>query len=103
MAHSVMVNSHEVIEGGLTAITLQDQAILLTRWQGEVYAIAAYCPHASGDLSQGSLYRGRLDCPVHGYRFELTSGRCLWPPDDNYRLRHFAVSEIDGVITVTSS
>ena len=101
MAHSSMVSSREVIEGGLTAVTLQDQAVLLTRWQGEVYAIAAYCPHASGDLSQGSLYRGRLDCPVHGYRFDLASGRCLWPPDEGYRLRRFTVTEMGGAITVT--
>ena len=90
----VAVDGDAVREGALTAVTVNNKSVLLTRWQGKVYAVSGRCPHAGGDMSQGELHRGRLDCPVHGYRFDVRDGRCLWPPDEGYRLRKYEVREI---------
>ncbi|GAA6138113.1 hypothetical protein NBRC116583_18600 [Arenicella sp. 4NH20-0111] len=43
------------------------------RWQ----AFSAVCPHRLGPLNQGKIIDGSVECPWHGYRFEISSGRCL--------------------------
>ncbi|MCS7061683.1 MAG: Rieske (2Fe-2S) protein [Anaerolineae bacterium] len=45
----------------------------------EVVAFTALCPHALGDLSYGALDNGEVDCPDHGYRFDVRSGACVFP------------------------
>ncbi|MEW5986856.1 MAG: Rieske (2Fe-2S) protein [Chloroflexota bacterium] len=76
------------------------QTIVLTRLDGQLYAFSHVCPHAAGDLSQGDFYRGRVDCPEHGYRFDVRSGRILWPADESYRLQRFPVKEEAGIVKV---
>jgi UDP-MurNAc hydroxylase len=46
------------------------------------------CPHMGGDLSRfGSIEGSTLTCAVHGWRFDLRTGRCLSSGDERYRLR----------------
>ena len=75
-------------------------AVIVTRLEDGLYAFAAACPHAAADLARATIYRGRIDCPDHGYRFDVRSGRVLWPPDEVCRLRLFEAIEVDGQIRV---
>jgi nitrite reductase/ring-hydroxylating ferredoxin subunit len=43
---------------------------------GRYYALDDRCPHAAAPLSMGTLDRGRLVCPVHGWKFDVFSGHC---------------------------
>ena len=43
---------------------------------GRYYALDDRCPHAAAPLSLGTLDRGRLVCPVHGWKFDVFSGHC---------------------------
>ena len=47
------------------------------RW----FVINNACPHASGNLSAGELHRGGVTCPVHQWKFDLTTGRCVGTQD----------------------
>jgi nitrite reductase/ring-hydroxylating ferredoxin subunit len=84
----------------VTKIEINGQPILLLRWQGELLAISAHCPHAAADLSQGEFYRGKIECPDHGYVFDVRNGRALWPEDEMCRLKRFEVKEEAGVVKV---
>jgi nitrite reductase/ring-hydroxylating ferredoxin subunit len=84
----------------LTKTKINGQPILLTRWQGELVAFSAHCPHAAADLSQGDFYRGKIECPDHGYVFDVGNGRVLWPEDEMCRLKQFTVKEEAGVVKV---
>lgn len=44
------------------------------------YALADVCTHAYGLLSAGWIVQGAVECPLHGARFDLTSGRCVSAP-----------------------
>lgn len=83
-------------------VELNDKKIIIVRLDGRLIAASAVCPHASGNLAEGELHRGRIDCPVHGYRFDLRSGRILWPQDEPYRLKLFPVTEKAGRIMLKS-
>ena len=44
---------------------------------GEVFATQAECPHRGGPLADGLLGGTTLICPLHSYKFDLTSGASL--------------------------
>lgn len=84
------------------SVVVNGETIIVTRLDDGLFAFSAVCPHAAGDLSKGFLYRGRIDCPDHGYRFDVRSGRALWPPDEVCRLKRYEVSEVGGRIKISS-
>jgi UDP-MurNAc hydroxylase len=54
----------------------------LELWEAGGYAIQRRCPHLKADLSRfGSVENGILTCAMHGWRFELATGRCLTSDD----------------------
>ena len=87
-------------EGKLVSITISGELVLITKVNNAVKAFSADCPHAAGNLAKGSYYKGRIDCPDHGYRFDVLTGRALWPKDEVCRLRFFRVREEDGAVKV---
>ncbi len=44
---------------------------------GELIAHAAVCPHRLGPLDAGRIERGIIECPWHGYRFDLRTRLCV--------------------------
>ena len=83
-----------------TAITISDEDVILTKVDNEIVAFSSICPHAAADLDGGSLHRGRITCPDHGWKFDVRSGRCLWPEDEMCRLRTFEVKTVDAKVWV---
>ena len=46
------------------------------------------CPHLRGDLGRfGEINGTTLTCTMHGWQFDLTTGRCLTTDDESYQLR----------------
>jgi nitrite reductase (NADH) small subunit len=61
---------------------------------GALEVTDAACPHNGGPLARGMVRDGVVTCPLHWYRFDLTSGRCLtWA---GYCLRKYPVVSRDG-------
>ena len=87
-------------QGQMRVLEVDSQPVIITRLDGEFHAFSADCPHAAGDLRQGEIYRGRIDCPEHDYRFDVRSGRTLWPPDEVCRLRKYEIVERDGQLFI---
>lgn len=89
-----------VLPNQITVVHLNEQRIILTRWHGELWAFSSQCPHASADLAEGDLYRGRITCPEHGYKFDIRNGRVIWPEDEVCRLKLYVVLEENGTVKV---
>lgn len=94
------IPSTTVHEGKMTTAKVNDRKIILTRWEGQLYAFHSECPHAAADLSKGSLHRWKITCADHDYCFDIRDGRLTWPEDEYYRLRTFEVKEEGGVVMV---
>lgn len=58
-------------------VTVDGHRIAVFRTDDAVYALAADCPHAGGPLQDGLVADGCVTCPLHGWRFELSSGAAL--------------------------
>jgi nitrite reductase/ring-hydroxylating ferredoxin subunit len=66
----------EIPEGKLVKAKAGAQALVLVRQGEHVMAIHDVCAHAGGILSDGELVSGdrEVQCPLHGSRFELSTG-----------------------------
>jgi nitrite reductase (NADH) small subunit len=42
---------------------------------GRVFATEPWCPHRGGPLIDGIVAAGKVVCPLHGYTFDLASGK----------------------------
>ncbi len=52
-------------------------AVAVFSVDGTPYAIGGTCPHRAGPLGEGRLEGTVVTCPWHGWRFDVTTGRCL--------------------------
>jgi UDP-MurNAc hydroxylase len=51
-------------------------------WECEGYRVQRRCPHLKADLTQfAEVKDGVLTCTMHGWQFELATGRCLTSDD----------------------
>jgi len=44
---------------------------------GKLVAFSAQCAHQMGPLGDGRIEGGVVECPWHGYRFDIRSGECV--------------------------
>jgi 3-phenylpropionate/trans-cinnamate dioxygenase ferredoxin subunit len=59
---------------------IDGQPIALLRIGGAWYAIADVCTHDEGPLGEGDLDGFEIECPRHGARFDVRSGKVLHLP-----------------------
>ena len=69
----------EVKEKGLVRMPYPPFDVLLAYAEGEVFAIEDACNHAGASLAEGWLEEQCVACPMHGYVFELKTGKLLRP------------------------
>ncbi|MBN9418035.1 hypothetical protein ABS71_06750 [bacterium SCN 62-11] len=48
--------------------------------EGKYYAWEDRCTHDDGPLGQGPLEGCQIECPRHGARFDIRTGRVMAPP-----------------------
>jgi len=75
-----VAETSEIPVGKMKMVKLEEKEILIVNVNGNYYAIANRCTHMSGDLSKGSLDGNIVTCPVHGARFDVTTGKAISGP-----------------------
>jgi len=65
----------EIPEGSLVKAKAGAQALVLVRTGDTILALHDQCAHAGGPLSEGTIVNGCVECPWHGSRFEIATGR----------------------------
>ena len=77
MALKEVARLDEIDEGGMKHVEAGGREILLVNVGGKIYAIDDRCGHMSAPLSMGKLAGNIVECPLHGARYDVTSGRCV--------------------------
>jgi nitrite reductase (NADH) small subunit len=68
------------LEGGaLVRLAYPPFHVLVALADGIPYAIEDACNHAGASLSEGERDGACVSCPMHGYVFELATGRLVQP------------------------
>jgi 3-phenylpropionate/trans-cinnamate dioxygenase ferredoxin subunit len=61
---------------GIGLAEFNGMKVCVARFGGRLYGFAHLCPHAGAPLTEGWLdAKGNVVCPVHGYKFNIQSGR----------------------------
>lgn len=92
----------EIAEGKIKVVEAFGRRIALCNYGGAVYAIDDICTHDSGPLGEGELIGNEIECPRHGARFDIKSGRATCLPAIR-PVRTYPVQVKDGLITVEVS
>lgn len=64
----------EVPEGMLLHATVNCESVVLTRYEGEIRALADRCTHRGAPLHEGKLRDGAIVCPWHQSMFRVSDG-----------------------------
>ena len=103
MSDWIDVDAVEDLPEGSVALTEVDGAeVAVFNLGGNYYAIEDVCTHDGGTLADGEVEDFEIECPRHGARFDLRSGRVTAPPayED---IRTFHVRIHDGRVQVRSA
>lgn len=81
MADFVRVASTtELLPGGKKLLDIDGRAVALFNIEGTFYAIDDVCTHDGGPLAAGQLHGCEIECPRHGARFDVRTGKALCMP-----------------------
>ncbi|MBI5833399.1 MAG: non-heme iron oxygenase ferredoxin subunit [Armatimonadetes bacterium] len=70
----------DVPPGTMKGVWVEDEAVALYNLDGEILATGDICSHAHAHLTDGTLCGCEVECPLHGARFDIRSGRQLTMP-----------------------
>ncbi len=70
----------EIPVGSAKVFMVEGRAIALARVGDEVLAFGDVCTHDGGPLAEGKLEGYVIQCPRHGARFDIRTGRVLRLP-----------------------
>ena len=80
MSYLKVARAAEVTEGRLMSVSTRFGRIALTRIGDEVLAFQDACTHDDAPLDGGELEGEVIECPRHGARFNMRTGKCLRMP-----------------------
>ena len=70
----------EVEPGKVKVFNLGQEAIALCNVDGKIYAVKDVCTDDDGPLGEGELNGCQIECPRHGARFDVTTGKAMSLP-----------------------
>jgi nitrite reductase (NADH) small subunit/3-phenylpropionate/trans-cinnamate dioxygenase ferredoxin subunit len=75
-----VAEANQIAPGQRKLVKVKGHEIALFNIEGNFYAIANRCPHSTGPLVEGRLFKHILTCPWHGAQFDITTGQCYSGP-----------------------
>jgi len=81
--------ANEIAKGGMKAIELNGNEIVVCNNDGKYYSVQRRCGHMNAPLDLGTLDGIYLTCPMHCAQFDITNGEALSgpvPPDISHEI-----------------
>jgi 3-phenylpropionate/trans-cinnamate dioxygenase ferredoxin subunit len=76
----VIATEDELPNGERIFLEIDGQPIAVFNIAGKFLAIADVCSHDDGPVAEGELHDSEIECPRHGARFDLQTGKALSLP-----------------------
>jgi 3-phenylpropionate/trans-cinnamate dioxygenase ferredoxin subunit len=70
----------DVGEDAPITVKVGEREIGIYAVNGKHYALEDVCPHAYALLSQGFVDGEEIECPLHGAKFHIPTGKCTKEP-----------------------
>ena len=72
-----VASTDEIPSGGRKLLEVDGRAIAVFNIAGTYYCIADVCSHDDGPVAEGELDDTEIECPRHGARFDVRTGKVL--------------------------
>jgi nitrite reductase (NADH) small subunit len=87
----------DVLAGDRAVVEADGREILLLRVGDELHALDNACPHEGNPLVDGEVIGDRLECAYHAWRFDLSTGACLY---GDAPVRRYPVERAGGELRI---
>lgn len=77
MSRWIKIDSESKFGEDVKVYQVNENRIAVFQLEDGFYAIEDTCSHEEASLSQGEVEEGVVECPLHGARFDIRSGRNL--------------------------
>ncbi len=91
--------AEELPDGAMIEHGELDDAVMVARAGGALFAVQGSCTHEECPLAEGTLLDREVECYCHGAVFDLRTGEALVGPALE-SLRTYPVRELDGAVEV---
>jgi 3-phenylpropionate/trans-cinnamate dioxygenase ferredoxin subunit len=98
-AYVNVLDADAIGPGQTTRVVVGDEEIALYNVDGELFATSDICSHEEASLSEGDFFDDVIECPLHGARFDVRTGKPLSLPAV-YPVKTFPVRVVDGKVQV---
>jgi 3-phenylpropionate/trans-cinnamate dioxygenase ferredoxin component len=88
----------QILPGAGSRLALAGKDVAIFNVGGNICVISDTCPHAGGSLGLGKLDGKIVTCPVHGMKFDVTTG-CFSGTSD-FGITTYPVKVVDGKFMV---
>jgi nitrite reductase/ring-hydroxylating ferredoxin subunit len=95
----IVCDAAEVPPGTAKRVVADDREIAIFNVDGELFATDDICSHEEASLSEGELDGHVVECPLHGARFDVRTGKALSLPAVR-PVDTFPVRVVDGKVEV---
>lgn len=75
-----VATTDEITPGERLVVEIGRHWVAIFNVGGTYYAIEDVCTHDDGPLAEGELFGCEIECPRHGARFDLKTGKVTAPP-----------------------
>jgi 3-phenylpropionate/trans-cinnamate dioxygenase ferredoxin subunit len=95
-----VASAKDVAEGQVRVVEANGKRFALCHTaDGGFYAIDDRCTHDDGPLGEGELVDGEVECPRHGARFDVRTGKAMCLPAVG-KVNTYPVEVRDGEIFI---
>ncbi|MGP4029941.1 Rieske (2Fe-2S) protein [Actinomadura sp. 3N407] len=84
--------------GSAVNVDIDGEQVALFHGDRGFHALADACPHMGGPLSESEIHDGAVECPWHGWRYDLATGDRRDRPGQPARM--YPVRVRDGWLTL---
>jgi 3-phenylpropionate/trans-cinnamate dioxygenase ferredoxin subunit len=94
-----IAKTDDIADGRVKVYTAGGKRIAVCNVGGAFYAVADLCTHDGGPLGEGELVDHQIECPRHGARFDIETGKAMCLPAV-LPITTYKVEERDGDLWV---
>lgn len=99
MTWAAVATQEELEPGRARVYEVEGIRVALCNVEGEFHAVADLCTHDGGPLGEGELFGNQIECPRHGARFDVTTGRAVVLPAVR-PVKAYPTRVVDGVVEI---
>jgi 3-phenylpropionate/trans-cinnamate dioxygenase ferredoxin subunit len=89
---------NDLDDGAILLVEADDRLVILCRVGEDYFCIDDVCTHDGGTLSEGEHEGCEIECPRHGAKFDMRTGKALCMPATQDTVAHKVKVDGDDIL-----